>query len=111
MNVLVVEDDASVARFIRQAVTEAGYAAQVVSDGLSASAMAKTLEFDLILLDVMLPGLDGFAVCRQLRAAHVSTPILFITARDTLEDKIEGLDTGADDYIVKPFQIGELLAR
>jgi DNA-binding response OmpR family regulator len=111
LNVLIVEDDGSVARFIQQAVTEAGYVAQVVGDGLAACEVAKTLGFDLILLDVMLPHLDGFAVCRRLRAAHISTPILLITARDALEDKIEGLDSGADDYIVKPFQIGELLAR
>ena len=73
--------------------------------------MARGGSFDLILLDVMLPGMDGFQVCRRLRAASVATPILLITARDALEDKIEGLDSGADDYIVKPFQIGELLAR
>lgn len=111
MNVLIVEDDASVARFLRETVTEAGYVAQVVGDGLKACDMAKAQEFDLLLLDVMLPGLDGFTVCRRLRAAHIATPILLITARDALEDKIEGLDSGADDYIVKPFQIGELLAR
>ncbi len=111
MNVLIVEDDASVARFLQQAVTEAGYAAQVVGDGLTACERAATLAFDLILLDVMLPGLDGFAVCRKLRAIHSPALILLITARDATEDKIEGLDSGADDYLVKPFQIGELLAR
>ena len=111
MNVLIVEDDESVARFLRQAVTEAGYAPQVIGDGLLALETAKTQDFDILLLDVMLPGLDGFAVCRRLRAAAIATPILLITARDATEDKINGLDSGADDYLVKPFQIGELLAR
>ncbi|HZP84371.1 MAG TPA: response regulator transcription factor [Chthonomonadaceae bacterium] len=111
MRVLIVEDDASVARFLTQATDEAGYATQAIGDGLTALAKAMTDAFDLILLDVMLPGLDGFTICRRLRAAKVTTPILIITAKDTLEDKIEGLDSGADDYVVKPFQIGELLAR
>ena len=111
MNVLIVEDDESVARFLDQAVTEAGYTAQVVGDGVSAVETAMAQEFDLILLDVMLPRLDGFNVCRQLRGASIATPILLITARDAVDDKIKGLDSGADDYLVKPFQIGELLAR
>src|SRR5579863_3799562 len=111
MNVLIVEDDDSVARFLQQAITEAGYAGQVVRNGAIAHQQARRHDFDLILLDVMLPGMDGFEVCRRLRAADVTTPILIITARDTLDDKIEGLDSGADDYIVKPFQIAELLAR
>jgi len=111
MNVLVVEDDDSVARFLERAMTEAGYAAQLANDGSVALDMARTTDFDLILLDVMLPSLDGFEVCRRLRASKVQTPVLIITAKDTLEDKIEGLDSGADDYIVKPFHVAELLAR
>ncbi|MDQ3814384.1 MAG: response regulator transcription factor [Armatimonadota bacterium] len=111
MNVLIVEDDRSVARFLKQAMTEAGYAAQDVGDGLHALHLAQAVEFDLILLDVMLPGLPGFEVTRRLRDNGINTPILIITAKDTLEDKIEGLDSGADDYIVKPFQVAELLAR
>ena len=111
MNVLIVEDDSSVARFLKQAMTEAGYSPQVVADGRDALDTARSTDFDLILLDVMIPRMDGFEVCRRLRASKVMTPILFITARDALEDKIEGLDSGADDYIVKPFQIAELLAR
>ncbi|CCW34986.1 response regulator with CheY-like receiver domain and winged-helix DNA-binding domain [Chthonomonas calidirosea] len=111
MNILIVEDDKSVARFLQQALTEAGYTTQVVEDGETALHLAVSIAFDLILLDVMLPRKDGFALCKELRAASVTTPILIITARDTLEDKIEGLDSGADDYIVKPCQIGELLAR
>ncbi len=111
MNILIVEDDKSVARFLQQALTEAGYTTQVVEDGETALRLAVSIAFDLILLDVMLPRKDGFTLCKELRAASVTTPILIITARDTLEDKIEGLDSGADDYIVKPCQIGELLAR
>jgi len=111
MKILIVEDDESVARFLKQATQEAGYAVEMEEDGMLALHTAKTLPFDLILLDVMLPGIDGFEVCRRLRAAHVMTPILMITARNTQEDKIAGLDGGADDYIVKPFKVGELLAR
>jgi DNA-binding response OmpR family regulator len=109
--VLIVEDNPSVARFLEQAVREAGYASFVVHNGLAAVGLANAEEFDLVLLDVMLPGLDGFSVCKQLRANGVGIPILILTAKDTTEDKIEGLDSGADDYIVKPFHVGELLAR
>jgi DNA-binding response OmpR family regulator len=111
VNLLIVEDDDSVARFLKQATTEAGYSAQVVGDGLDALDAAKAVQFDLILLDVMIPRVNGFEVCRRLRASKIMTPILILTARDALEDKVEGLDSGADDYIVKPFQIAELLAR
>ncbi len=111
MNVLIVEDDESVARFLKQAMTEAGYTTQAVENGAEAFQIASADAFDLILLDVMLPGLDGYTLCRRLRAADVNTPILIITAKDTLADKVEGLDSGADDYIVKPFQLAELLAR
>ena len=98
-------------RFLRQALREAGYTTQWATDGLEALDLALGLEFDLILLDVMLPGMDGLALCDELRGRGVAIPILILTARDTLEDKIEGLDRGADDYLVKPFQVGELLAR
>ena len=111
VNALIVEDDDSVARFLKQALTEAGYVTRVAEDGITAYELARVQNYDLILLDVMLPGMDGFEVCRRLRAEHIATPILLITARDAQEDKITGLDSGADDYIVKPFQIGELLAR
>ncbi len=111
MNLLIVEDDPSVARFLKQAASEAGYAPQVEGDGLRALDAAQATRFDLILLDVMLPGLNGFEVCRRLRAAKVSSPVLIITARDATDDKVEGLDAGADDYIVKPFKVAELLAR
>ncbi len=111
MKLLIVEDDESVARFLRQATEEAGYAVEAVADGAEGLARATGGAFDLLLLDVMLPTLDGFEVCRRLRAAEVRTPILIITARDTLEDKLAGLDGGADDYLVKPFEMAELLAR
>ena len=110
MTVLIAEDDESVARFLSQALREAGYATRVVGTGPDALTAARE-GVDLLVLDVMLPGLDGFSVCRQLRTRGVGTPILIITARDLLEDKIEGLDSGADDYLVKPFQLPELLAR
>lgn len=111
MNVLIVEDNPGAVRFLMQAMTETGYAAQSASDGLTAFDMAVTSAFDLILLDIMLPGMDGLEVCRRLRQTGITTPILIITARDTLGDKVEGLDSGADDYIVKPIQVAELLAR
>jgi DNA-binding response OmpR family regulator len=111
VNILIAEDDESVARFLRQALREAGYVTQVTGDGVEALALAVAGDFDLLLLDVMLPGKDGLAICDALRGRGVATPILILTARDRLEDKIEGLDRGADDYLVKPFQIGELLAR
>jgi Response regulators consisting of a CheY-like receiver domain and a winged-helix DNA-binding domain len=111
MNVLIIEDNPAVARLLKQATKEAGYTPQMADNGLQALSCALSQQFDLILLDVMLPGLDGFEICRRLRAAQVSSLILMITARDSTEDKIAGLDAGADDYIVKPFQVAELLAR
>ena len=111
MKILIVEDDESVSGFIRQALTEAGYAARVAEDGISGLAQGKAGQFEVILLDVMLDGMNGFEVCRGLRAAGVATPILMLTAKDLIEDKVRGLDSGADDYLVKPFNVAELLAR
>ena len=111
MNVLIVEDDKSLARLLQQAVSEAGYVTQVEHDGTAALELAQSSEFDLILLDVMLPGLDGLEVCRRLRAGRILSPVLMMTARDAVDNKVEGLDSGADDYIVKPVSIRELLAR
>jgi two-component system OmpR family response regulator len=111
MNILIVEDNPSVARLLQQATNEAGYTNQLETDGLKALRLAQQINFDLILLDVMLPGMDGMEVCRRLRAAGKETLILMITARDTTEDKVDGLDAGADDYVAKPFKIAELLAR
>jgi DNA-binding response OmpR family regulator len=111
MNILIVEDNPSLSRLLQQATTEAGYTNQLEVDGLKALRLAQMTKFDLILLDVMLPGMDGIEVCRRLRAAGNDTLILMITARDTTEDKVNGLDAGADDYLAKPFKIVELLAR
>lgn len=111
MNVLIVEDSPAISRALRDAVQEAGYAPHVENDGRVAFFRALAENFDLILLDWMLPSMDGVDVCRQLRERGVKSLVLIITARDTQEDIIVGLDAGADDYIVKPFQIGELLAR
>lgn len=112
MHILIVEDDPAASRLLRQAVTEAGYTADTAASGDSALEKVRTTVYDLILLDVMLPGgRDGFTVCRELRAIPLNVPILMLTARDTLEDKVAGLDSGADDYLVKPFRIAELLAR
>lgn len=111
MKVLIVEDDGSIARFLAQALAEEGYEVDIADDGVQACAKAAGERFDLILLDVMLPKMDGYEVCRHLRAEGFAMPILIITARDALEDKVEGLDSGADDYIVKPFQLPELFAR
>ena len=111
MNVLIVEDEPSVSRFLRRACEEAGYAPHVEANGARALALAKNQGFDLILLDVMLPGMNGIEVCRALREARVKSLILLITARDTLEDKVAGLDAGADDYVCKPFHVAEILAR
>ena len=112
MKVLIVEDDDSVARFLTQATREAGYSPVAADNGTDAFHLASTRDFDLILLDVMIPEMNGFEVTKRLRASKIMTPILIITAKDSLEGKIErGPDSGADDYIVKPFQIAELLAR
>ena len=111
MKVLIVEDEPSVSRFLRRACEEAGYAPHVEANGTRALALAKNQGFDLILLDVMLPGMNGLEVCRALREAKVKSLILLITARDTLEDKVAGLDAGADDYVCKPFHVAEILAR
>jgi DNA-binding response OmpR family regulator len=111
LNVLIVEDDDSVGRFLVQATSEAGFMPRLSVDGAEALALARQFHFDLILLDVMMPTVNGFQICRQLRASKVAAPVLMLTAKDLLDDKVEGLDSGADDYLVKPFQVAELLAR
>jgi two-component system OmpR family response regulator len=111
MRILVVEDELKMARAIVRGLQNEGYAAEMVHTGDDAVFWATEQEFDAIVLDVMLPGRDGFAVCRDLRAASVWTPVLMLTARSGVEDRIEGLDAGADDYLLKPFAFGELLAR
>ena len=111
MRALVVEDELKMAALIRRGLVEEGYAADVVRTGEDAIDMARATPYDTIVLDVMLPGLDGFEVCRGLRASGVWTPILMLTARDGVEDRVAGLDAGADDYLTKPFSFAELLAR
>ncbi|HWE81839.1 MAG TPA: response regulator transcription factor [Gaiellaceae bacterium] len=111
VRVLVVEDEPKMARLLKRGLTEEGHAADVAPTGEEALWMARAREYEAIVLDVMLPGLDGFAVCSKLRADGVWTPVLFLTARDGVRDRVEGLDTGADDYLVKPFSFAELLAR
>ncbi|MBC8140884.1 MAG: response regulator transcription factor [Armatimonadetes bacterium] len=111
MKLLIVEDDPGLAKLLRKALGEAGYAATICSNGTEAYTILQLETFDLLVLDVMLPGMDGIALCRAARVAKITAPILLLTARDTVNDKVEGLDAGADDYMVKPFQIAELLAR
>jgi two-component system copper resistance phosphate regulon response regulator CusR len=106
-----VEDDKGTARFIKKGLSEEGFITDVVSGGEEALFMAKTQIYDLIILDVMLPEINGFEVLRGIKQKGVSTPVLFLTAKDTKEDIIYGLDLGADDYLVKPFAFAELLAR
>ena len=111
MRILVIEDEVKVAAFVRQALTEEGHAVDVAHDGEAGLELARAADYDLLVLDWLLPGRDGLAVCRALRDAGSRLPILMLTARDAVEDRIRGLDTGADDYLVKPFALGELLAR
>ena len=111
MRVLLVEDDERIAGFVSKGLRENSYAVDVVTDGNKALYQILLNQYDVIILDVMLPGTDGFNVCREVRKSGNQTPILMLTARDAVEDKITGLDTGADDYITKPFAFEELLAR
>jgi DNA-binding response OmpR family regulator len=111
MRVLVVEDEVKIARAIRRGLEHEGYAADVAATGEEAILQATEHDYDAVVLDVMIPAPDGFAVCRQLRARNRWAPVLMLTARDSVEDRIRGLDAGADDYLVKPFAFGELLAR
>ena len=111
VRVLVVEDEVELASLIRKGLREEGLLADVAIKGEDALWMAGATPYDAVVLDVMLPGIDGFETCRRLRSDGVRTPILMLTARDAVEDRIEGLDTGADDYLSKPFDFGELLAR
>ncbi len=111
MRVLVVEDEAKLAALLRQGLRRQGMGVDVAATGEEALMRATTTEYDLILLDVMLPGHDGFEVCGQLRSCQVWSPTLMLTALDDVEDRVRGLDSGADDYLAKPFSFEELLAR
>ena len=111
MRILVVEDHESVARFIVKGLREERYAVDVAENGPDAVRAARLAEYDVIILDVNLPGINGFEVAARLRGHKVSSPILMLTARDRVEDRVQGLDAGADDYLVKPFAFADLLAR
>jgi len=111
VRILLVEDEPDAARMLAKGLREGSYAVDVAADGDAALESAFVNDYDLIVLDVMLPRRDGFEVCRELRAAGVAAPVLMLTARDAVEDRIAGLDTGADDYLTKPFDFDELLAR
>jgi two-component system, OmpR family, response regulator len=111
MRILVAEDDVRMAAMLRRGLGEDGYAVDVVSDGLEALWQATEVDYDAIVLDLMLPGADGFEVCRRLRQANRWAPVLLLTARTDVRDRITGLDSGADDYLAKPFSFSELAAR
>jgi two-component system, OmpR family, response regulator len=111
MRILVVEDALKMANLLRRGLVEEGHAVDVARTGTDAVWMAQAAEFDAIVLDLMLPGIDGFEVCRRIRDAGVWAPVLMLTARDGVEDRVAGLDAGADDYLPKPFSFAELLAR
>lgn len=111
MKILVIEDDQRIASFIQKGLKEEGHATDVVHNGEDGEYWAEVNEYDLIILDIMLPKKNGIDVCRGLREKKVNTPILMLTAMDTLDDRVKGLDSGADDYLCKPFSFEELLAR
>jgi DNA-binding response OmpR family regulator len=111
MRILVIEDEPGIARFLKQGLEEEAYAVDVADNGTEGLALALEQAYDLLLVDWMLPGLSGLEVCRQLRAAQNHTPLLFLTAKDTVQDTIAGLQAGANDYIKKPFHFEELLER
>jgi DNA-binding response OmpR family regulator len=111
MRVLLVEDDPRIARFVAQGLRERAYAVDVAADGEEAIYKSLVNDYDALVLDIMIPGRDGFEVCRELRTRGSHVPVLMLTARDAVEDRIAGLDAGADDYLTKPFAVAELLAR
>jgi len=111
MRLLVIEDDLGIAEVVQQGLSEAGYDVDTASDGRSGLDAALKVTYDLIVLDLMLPGIDGLRICEELRSQRDTTPILMVTARDSVKDRITGLESGADDYLPKPFEFEELLAR
>jgi len=111
MRVLLVEDEPRAAQMLSKGLREQGYAVDIARNGEDALYQAAVTDYDAIMLDVMLPGVDGFEVCRQLRHSGSTVPVLMLTARDAVDARISGLDSGADDYLIKPFDFGELLAR
>ena len=111
MRLLFAEDDRYLSAMLAKGLREHAYAVDVVPDGESAVGLATINEYDVIMLDVMMPKRDGFSVCREIRRRGITAPVLMLTARDSVSDKVEGLDAGADDYLAKPFEFAELLAR
>ena len=111
MRVLLVEDEPGIAQFIRQGLNEAGYAVDVALDGREGLDYALATEYDILVLDILLPKMDGYHLLKELRNQRIRTPVLLLTAMDGVEDRVRGLDAGADDYLVKPFAFSELLAR
>ena len=111
MNILIVEDEPKVAAFLRQGLEEKDYRVDVAFDGITGTELATSKDYDFILLDVILPGIDGMEICRRIREKNTSVHIIMLTAMATLQNKLEGFDSGADDYLVKPFEFRELLAR
>ncbi len=111
MKILIVEDEHKTGDYLSQGLSEAGFVADLVRDGIEGRHAALNGDYDLVVLDVMLPGLDGWQVLRDIRSAGKDVPVLFLTARDRVEDRVRGLEQGADDYLVKPFAFSELLAR
>ena len=111
MKILIVEDEVKTGDYLKKGLVEAGFAVDLARDGIDGRHQALTGDHDLIVLDVMLPGIDGWQVLRDVRKASLQVPVIFLTARDHVEDRVNGLEQGADDYVVKPFAIAELLAR
>ncbi len=111
MRILIVEDDRKIGTFLQKGLRQEQYAVDLCRDGEEAVYLVQLNSYDVVILDIMLPGKDGFTVCKELREKSVLTPILMLTAKDSLEDKIAGLSEGADDYLTKPFSFGELVAR
>ncbi|UVL00468.1 heavy metal response regulator transcription factor [Pseudomonas sp. B21-048] len=111
MKLLIVEDQAKTGHYLRQGLTEAGFTTELAADGNTGQQLALSGDYALLILDVMLPGRDGWQILQAVRGAGLDTPVLFLTARDAVEDRVHGLELGADDYLVKPFAFSELLAR
>lgn len=111
MKILIVEDEKKIREYLHQGLTEAGFVVDQAPNGLDGHHLAMTESYDLIILDVMLPDVDGWRILKALREAHKEVPVLFLTARDSVDDRVKGLELGADDYLVKPFAFAELLAR
>ena len=111
MKLLIVEDQAKTGQYLRQGLSEAGFNTELAADGITGQHLALTGDYSLLILDVMLPGRDGWQILQAVRSAGLSMPVLFLTARDAVEDRVHGLELGADDYLVKPFAFSELLAR